>query len=252
MIIWLFVSYVPCFILLPGHLSSAVIYFTLGSEANEDLPEFALTCQSRRGPVTEVEWRRDGVRLEEDSNHMTSQIIVNTSSNTVYNNTLRVRGRESGRYVCTVRNNAQDFFPDSDIQWDQTTATLVLRGKYILCKTMPILCCYICEVGLSKLCSFMLIKISLMRFLFNADGCGARKTSGTDGIATCWEWESSRSRVSRRRPHPQTNYCRPQRRQWQSRHKHSTWSSRVTVPRAPRVYYSRKITHYAGIMPNAV
>ena len=99
------------------------------SEANEDPPEFTLTCQSRGGPVTEVEWRRDGVRLEEDSNHMISQIIVAKS---VYNNTLRVRGRESGRYVCTVRNNAQDFFPDSDIKWDQTNATLVLRGN-LLC-----------------------------------------------------------------------------------------------------------------------
>ena len=111
-----------------GNLSSAVIYFTLESEANEDPPEFTLTCQSRRGPVTEVEWRRDGVRVEEDSNHTTSQIIVDTSRNTVYNNTLRVRGRESGRYMCTVRNNAQDFFPDSDIQWDQANGTLVLRG----------------------------------------------------------------------------------------------------------------------------
>ena len=116
-----------------GHLLSAVIYFTPESEANEDPPEFTLTCQSRGGPVTEVEWRRDGVRLEEYMNHMTSQIIVNTSSNTVCNNTLRVRGRESGRYVCTVRNNAQDFFPDSDIQWDQTNATLVLRGN-LLCQ----------------------------------------------------------------------------------------------------------------------
>ena len=112
-----------------GRLSSAVIIFTLESEANEDPPEFTLTCQSRRGPVTEVEWRRDRVRVEKDSNHMTSQIIVDTSRNTVYNNTLRVRGRESGTYVCTVRNNAQDFFPDSDIQWDQTSGTLVLRGK---------------------------------------------------------------------------------------------------------------------------
>ena len=119
-----------------------MIYFTLESEANEDPPEFTLTCQSRGGPVTEVEWRRDGVRLEEDSNHMTSQIIVDTSNNTVYNNTLRVRGRDGGIYVCTVRNDAQDFFPDSDIQ-DEQTATLVLRGKYILCQTMPILCCYI-------------------------------------------------------------------------------------------------------------
>ena len=45
---------------------------------------------------------RNGVRVEEDSNHMTSQIIVNTSANTVYNNTLRVRGRESGTYKCIV------------------------------------------------------------------------------------------------------------------------------------------------------
>ena len=112
-----------------GNLSSAVIYFTLESEANEDPPEFTLTCQSRGGPVTEVKWRRNGVRVEEDSNHMTSQIIVDTSRNTVYNNTLRVRGRETGTYVCTVSNNAQDFFPDSDIQWDHTSGTLVLGGK---------------------------------------------------------------------------------------------------------------------------
>ena len=111
-----------------GNLSSAVIYFTLESEVNEDPPEFTLTCQSRNGPVTEVEWRRNGVRVEEDSNHMTSQIIVDTSRNTVYNNTLRVRGRETGTYVCTVRNNAQEFF-NSDIQWDQASGTLVLGGK---------------------------------------------------------------------------------------------------------------------------
>ena len=42
------------------------------------------------------------MRVEEDSNHMTSQIIVDTSRETVYNNTLRVRGRESGRYTCYI------------------------------------------------------------------------------------------------------------------------------------------------------
>ena len=122
---------VPCLILLEmsiGNLSSVFIRFTLESEANEDPPEFTLTCQSRGGPVTEVEWRRNGVRVEEDSN-TTSQIIVNTSSNTVYNNTLRVRGRERGTYVCTVKNNAQNFF-DHDILWDQASGTLVLQGKF--------------------------------------------------------------------------------------------------------------------------
>ena len=102
---------VPCLILLEmstGWLSSVNITFTLESEANEDPPEFTLTCQSRGGPVTEVEWR-DGVRVEEDSNHTTSQIIVDTSSNTVYNNTLRVRGREGGLYGCSVSNNRHEY-----------------------------------------------------------------------------------------------------------------------------------------------
>ena len=126
--------FVEFFVLLSSEMSTGqllmpVLHFTLESEANEDPPEFTLTCQSRGGPVTEVEWRRNRVRVEEDSNHTTSQIIVDTSRETVYNNTLRVRGRESGVYVCTVRNNAQDFFPDSDIQWDQGNATLVLGGK---------------------------------------------------------------------------------------------------------------------------
>ena len=120
-----------------GHLKQAFITFTLESEANEDPPEFTLTCQSRGGPVTEMEWRRDGVRVEEDSNHMTSQIIVNTSKETVYNNTLRVRGRETGTYVCTVKHNAQNFFPEKNITWDQTTGTLVLRGKF-LCQSHSI------------------------------------------------------------------------------------------------------------------
>ena len=51
---------------------------------------------------------RNGVRVEEDSNHMTSQIIVDTSTDNVYNNTLRVRGRESGTYKCIVSSLRHD------------------------------------------------------------------------------------------------------------------------------------------------
>ena len=100
-----FVTYIIFLNLKAGQLKSAVIYFTLDSEANEDPPEFTLTCQSKGGPATEVVWMRNGVRVEEDSNHTTSQIIVDTSGNTVYNNTLRVRGRETGGYLCRVENN---------------------------------------------------------------------------------------------------------------------------------------------------
>ena len=119
-----YIGCVSCFNLLQlptGQLSSAVIYFTLESEANEDPPEFTLICQSRGGPVTEVEWRRDGVRVEEDSNHMTSQIIVETSRNTVYNNTLRVRGREGRLYLCSVSNNRHEYVQGASITGPSAT-----------------------------------------------------------------------------------------------------------------------------------
>ena len=39
-------------------------------------------------------WERNGVTVQEDSDHETSQIIVDTSQNAVYENRLRVRGGE--------------------------------------------------------------------------------------------------------------------------------------------------------------
>ena len=74
---------------------------------------------------------RNEVRVEEDSNHMTSQIIVDTSANTVYNNTLRVRGRESGTYKCTVSNNRHEYIAEDESQ-DVFTAVKVVRGMLLL------------------------------------------------------------------------------------------------------------------------
>ena len=110
-----------------GHLTSAVMYFILDSEANEDPPKFTLTCQSKGGPATEVVWMRNGVRVEEDSNHTTSQIIVDTSGNTVYNNTLRVRGRgtEQWTFKCIVDNNRADFL----LVRTNVTASITVRSK---------------------------------------------------------------------------------------------------------------------------
>ena len=88
---------------------SVVIYFTLHSELNENPPEFTLTCRSYGGPVTTVLWWRNGDLVQEDRYHETSQIIVDTSANTVYNNTLTIKGREGGVYMCTVGNNILDF-----------------------------------------------------------------------------------------------------------------------------------------------
>ena len=72
---------------------------------------------------------KNGVRVEEDSNHMTSQIIVDTSVNTVYNNTLRVRGRKSGTYKCTLSNNRHEYFAQDDSQNGATRSVLGMLVK---------------------------------------------------------------------------------------------------------------------------
>ena len=48
--------------------------------------------------------------ISEDGDHETSQVLVDTGENTVYENTLRVTGREAGQYLCTVSSNRDDFF----------------------------------------------------------------------------------------------------------------------------------------------
>ena len=50
-------------------------------------------------------WRRDWKEITENSTYSTSHIIVDISSTIVYNNILRVRGREGGVYRCTVSNS---------------------------------------------------------------------------------------------------------------------------------------------------
>ena len=64
--------------------------------------------------------------MQEDSNHMTSQIIVDPSRNAVYCNTLRVRGREEGRYKCSVSNNHHEFFAD-ELPRTKSTELLLFR-----------------------------------------------------------------------------------------------------------------------------
>ena len=42
------------------------------------------------------------VPVQEDSDNETSQVILDTSHNSVYDNRLRVRGRRAGTYYCTI------------------------------------------------------------------------------------------------------------------------------------------------------
>ena len=76
-------------------------------------PEFTIICLTEGGPATTVLWQRpNGAIVQQgDSDHETSQIIVNTT-NSVYENRLRVRGREGGTYFCIISNNIKDYFPN--------------------------------------------------------------------------------------------------------------------------------------------
>ena len=83
---------------------------TLHTEPSVSPPEFSIICRTEGGPATKVTWIGPHGAVQEDSDHETSQIIVDTSHNSVYENRLRVRGRERGNYFCTATNNRVDFF----------------------------------------------------------------------------------------------------------------------------------------------
>ena len=113
-----------CLIFHSGRLTSASMSFTLHTDPNVSPPEFTLTCRSEGGPATTVLWQRYVTIIGEDSDHETSQVIVDLSANTVYENRLRVRGTEGGSYRCIVSN---DFGDDS-----QADSRLLILGNWNL------------------------------------------------------------------------------------------------------------------------
>ena len=81
--------------------------------------------------------------MGEDSDHETSQVIVDLSANTVYENRLRVRGREGGNYRCNVSNDfgngtqaSTRRFISSKYEWNITTFTIVIE---LMLKSRPLL-----------------------------------------------------------------------------------------------------------------
>ena len=95
-----------------GQLNKSVtMNFSLHTEPNVSFPEFTISCHTHGGTATTVQWTVNGSRIQEDSYHETSQLILDTSLDSVYDNRLRVRGRRSGTYNCIVSNNIRDYLP---------------------------------------------------------------------------------------------------------------------------------------------
>ena len=82
--------------------------FTLHTGSSVSPPEFTIICRTEGGPATRVTWRHGGIFPED---YEQSQIIMDTSQNSVYENRLRVRGRESGIYACFVMNMLMGSVP---------------------------------------------------------------------------------------------------------------------------------------------
>ena len=104
-------------------------------------PEFTITCHTRGGPATTVIWgNENNSHLADNIDNETSQVIVDTSQNSVYENRLRVRGRENGSYYCIVENNIQDYYTEADnnnvgdgIVVDGMKKSLLENMMYLLC-----------------------------------------------------------------------------------------------------------------------
>jgi hypothetical protein len=96
-----------------GQLNKSVsMNFTLHTELRASVPEFTISCRTHGGPATTVQWTVNGVPVQEDRYHETSQLILDTSLNSVYDNRLRVKGRRNGRYECLIWNNIRHYLPD--------------------------------------------------------------------------------------------------------------------------------------------
>ena len=92
-----------------GVLRVSSMNVTLHTEPSVSPPEFSIICHTEGGPVTYVTWAVPG-GIFTGSHNGSTQIIVDTSHNSVYENRLRVRGRKIGTYTCNINNNRQDFF----------------------------------------------------------------------------------------------------------------------------------------------
>ena len=103
--------------------------FTLHTELRASVPEFTISCRTHGGPATTVQWTVNGVPVQEDRYHETSQLILDTSLNSVYDNRLRMRERRNGTYNCTISNNIRLFIPEASIT-AEVSGSKIITGSY--------------------------------------------------------------------------------------------------------------------------
>ena len=114
-----------------GQLVNVSLHFTLHTDPRAEVPEFTISCRSYGGPATTVVWVVDQTRLAENDTG-TSQVILDTSQISVYDNRLTVRGRNARDYSCAVGNS---------ITLSDDRVFTRLRGSIIFLYLIPFLNC---------------------------------------------------------------------------------------------------------------
>ena len=102
---------------------SVSVKFTLHTEPRINPPEFTVAYRSQGGPVTTVAWTvNNNINLDDNAINK-SQLILDTSNNSVYENRLRLRGRTSGRYSCVIF-----VFSKNVLRPNKKTFTTIIEG----------------------------------------------------------------------------------------------------------------------------
>ena len=130
-------SYIYLQIKITGRLDGSVfVAFTLHTDPGSSVPEFTISCQTRGGPPTTVQWSIDGTKIEEVADYNTSQIVLDTY-NVVYESRLLVRNRIGGNYNCLITNSIQLFKIDNNTVND--SINIIGENKYIYTQTFTII-----------------------------------------------------------------------------------------------------------------
>ncbi|CAI8005642.1 hypothetical protein GBAR_LOCUS4333 [Geodia barretti] len=112
-----------------GQLVLLSVNFTLHTELRASVPEFTISCRTHGGPATTVQWTVNGVPVQENRYYETSQLILDTSLNSVYDTRLRVKGRKCGTYNCTISNNIRDYLPEASIDEVNGSKTIIVARE---------------------------------------------------------------------------------------------------------------------------
>ena len=105
-------------------------HFTLHTDPRAEVPEFTLSCRTYGGPATTVFWAVNIEPIYEG----TSQVILDRSHISVYDNRLRVTGNKTGQYLCVVANNVGPILQYESFSRSLLENDEVINGKGTHCK----------------------------------------------------------------------------------------------------------------------